>query len=471
MRVLIAFSWLLILGGLAIAQDKPEDRLSKLEKRVAELEKENADLKRRVEALEKKLGAAPAGPVLWQFELKSDQKGSAHFADLDGDGKPEIIFGTYYGEEHLYCVDAATGAVRWKHKSDGGPLDASVAVADLDGDGKLEVLSGDSGYGKLYCLGADGKLKGVFQLPSGTDSPPAVADLDGDGVVEVLAGSMWQRDGDGAITCFNGKTRAKVWERRFKGCVQSEPVLADLNADGVLDAIITTWRGDRKIHALNGKDGALLWEFETRGNDKSMGMYHGVAVSRTGDSLTVYAATCEGDVYALDARGKQRWHKQVGGYLFAPITIADFDGDGRDELALGSNKLHMLNAEDGSEVWSSPLAASLDRGCAPVDADGDGDLDVLYFAGCSVIARDGKSGDVTFTYDAPRKGSTYEEISCAPVIADFDGDGTLDVFFVIGQGTSTDEFKRNHGIAMAVRLKGKGTGWPTFRGNLRRTGH
>jgi outer membrane protein assembly factor BamB len=468
MRTIAVLLALALVGGASVAQEteSPEQRIEKLEKRVDELEKRCEELLRRLDALEGKRDP----DVLWTIDLKSDQKGSAHVQDLDGDGKLEIVFGTYFGEEHLFCVEGATGKVRWKHKSDGGPLDASVAVADVDGDGKLEVLSGDSGYGKVYCLGASGDLKGVFKLPSGTDSPPAVADLDGDGTLEVLAGSMWQRDGDGAITCFNGKTRDKVWERRFKGCVQSEPGLADLNGDKVLDVLIGTWRGDRKIHALNGKDGSTLWSFETAGDDKSMGMYHGVAITGEGDKLTIYAATCQGDVYALDAKGKQRWHKHFEDYLFAPITLADLDGDGAHELVFGGRKLYALKA-DGTHLWGpAEVASSLARGAAVADADGDGNPDVIYFDGCKALARDGATGKVVWSYDAPRQGGPYERISSAPVVADFDNDGKLELFFVVGAGTSSDQYRNNHGKAMAVRLKGKGEGWRTFRGNLKRTG-
>jgi len=61
-------------------------------------------------------------------------------------------------------------------------------------------------------------------------------------------------------------------------------------------------------------------------------------------------------------------------------------------------------------------------------------------------------------------------IDSGPVVADFDGDGTLDVFFVCGKGTSDKSRSENFGRAYAVRVgKGKGE-WPVFRGNLRRTG-
>jgi hypothetical protein len=56
------------------------------------------------------------------------------------------------------------------------------------------------------------------------------------------------------------------------------------------------------------------------------------------------------------------------------------------------------------------------------------------------------------------------------VVADLDGDGNLEVFFVVGKGTSDESRPQNYGRAYALRI-GPGSGaWPMFRGNLKRTG-
>lgn len=174
------------------------------------------------------------GPVLWQMDMKSDLKGSGALGDIDGDGKLEMVFGSYYGEQHVFCLDAASGEKRWDHASDGGPLDASIALYDIDGDKKLETFSADSGSGSLYCLGQDGKPKFTIKLPSGTDSPCAIADLDGDGTLELVVGTMWGgRDGgkNGRVCCYALKDQKLLWKRDYPGCVQSEPVLVDCNGD------------------------------------------------------------------------------------------------------------------------------------------------------------------------------------------------------------------------------------------------
>jgi outer membrane protein assembly factor BamB len=414
---------------------------------------------------------------LWTLDTKSPSYGSGALGDIDGDGKLEVVFGTYYNDEHLYAVNVEDGSLLWKMKSDGGPFDASVALVDLDGDRKLEILAGDSSTGKLFCLDGAGREKWSIKLPNSTDSPPAVADLDGDGVLEIVVGTMWRRGGKGDVTVYRSDTREVVWQRQVAGCVQSEPCLIDLNGDGALDVIVTSWRGDNAVHAFSGKDGAALWTFETMDDGDTakthLGLYHGVSagVLRKGGELRIAFGTCSssrGTVYVLDAKGKLVWKKMLREYLFAPTTMADLNGDGtREVIAIGS-RTHVFSA-DGESLWTADVGGA--RGAAVVDIDGDGDPDVVLGSrGRKAVALDGPTGKQIWSYDATCGTHAYEGLDSAPLIADFDGDGVLDLFMVAGKGTSDESRPENYGRAFAVPLgRGKGT-WETFRGNLTRTG-
>src|SRR5262245_12274670 len=218
--------------------------------------------------------AEPKFPeVLWKHELDSASYGGGAIGDLAGDGNLVIVFGTYVNDEHLYAVRAKDGALLWKFKSEGGPFDASVALVDLDHDGKLEVLAADSSTGTLSCLDGAGKVRWKTKLPNSTDSPPAVADLDGDGHLEIVVGTMALGDKQGRVVVLDAETRREKWVAKISGHIQSEAALVDLDGDKVLDVVVTSWRGDKAVHALNGKDGTPLWIHEMKGD-----MYHGVSV-------------------------------------------------------------------------------------------------------------------------------------------------------------------------------------------------
>lgn len=447
------------------------EALAVLRARIQALRAELLVLEAKAAGLERELAVETSGAI-WTLDLASDSKGSGHVADIDGDGKLEIVFGTYFGDAHLYAVNAEDGSVLWKHASEGGPFDASVAIHDLDGDGAVEILAADSASGRFYCLNGQGKVLWTMKLPSGTDSPPAVADLDGDGKPEVVVGTMWRRGGDGFVCALDPRTRDFLWQTPVKGCVQSEPALVDLDGDGTRDVIVTSWRGDRCVHALDGKDGSPLWTVVTEGHEKSMGMYHGVSVARVDGELRILVPTCEGDVYAIDAQGQVLWRREFDDYLFAPSTLVDVDGDGREELVVGGRTLRLLRVADGATVWEKRLeGGSVARGAAAVDVDGDGKPELVLSVGTRAFVLDGVTGETKATFEtASVSADRYEKISSAPLVEDFDGDGVLDLFVVCGRGYSGGVSGPNRGRAYALPLgPGKGR-WITFRGNLYRTG-
>src|SRR6187399_723991 len=113
--------------------------------------------------------------VLWSFATKDASFGQAAAADLDGDGKAEIVFSSYWNDSNVYVLNAQTGALKWK-KNLGGCNDAAPLIADVDGDGKPEVIVASSCKPVTTCFnGATGAIK--WQTPTGgSDSPPTIAD-------------------------------------------------------------------------------------------------------------------------------------------------------------------------------------------------------------------------------------------------------------------------------------------------------
>ena len=81
---------------------------------------------------------------------------SPAIADLDGDGRPEVITGT--GGYLVHAVDSLGREPRGWPKFTGHWLAASAAVGDIDGDGKLEVVI-NSREGMLFVWDTDGPVK------------------------------------------------------------------------------------------------------------------------------------------------------------------------------------------------------------------------------------------------------------------------------------------------------------------------
>jgi hypothetical protein len=125
----------------------------------------------------------------------------------------------------------------------------------------------------------------------------------------------------------------------------------------------------------------------------------------------------------------------------------------------------------GALLWSHPTGGSIFRGAAISDIDHDGGLDVVFGSADGILRiLRGDDGEVVSSYDLESHYGNTFDMDHAPVIADLNGDGRLDVFVVGGYGTSSPP-TANHGRAYALSAgAGGGPGWPMFRHDLQHSG-
>ncbi|MFP8880339.1 MAG: VCBS repeat-containing protein, partial [Myxococcota bacterium] len=231
-------------------------------------------------------------------------------ADLDGDGRPEII--VLGGDGRIFAVDHnGHPAPIWPQnfRVDDQFDYTAPSIGDLDGDGGLDIVV-SSFNGQVYAFASNGlALEGwPAQVAGGDPSIPALADLDRDGRLEIVIG-----DRDGAIHVFDHRgATLEGWPKKLDGPANTTPAIADIDGDGQLDIVAVT--GDRKVHA---------WDLRGR------------EIIEQGWPI----ATGE---YAADSP----FPDQLG--LAAAPLVADLDADGDREVVAYSRNLH---------VWDLPEAA------------------------------------------------------------------------------------------------------------------
>ena len=420
----------------------------------------------------------------WHYNLRDVSFGQTAARDVDGDGKPELIFSTYWNDSNVYCLNGENGSLKWKHLqkgSAGGCNDAGPLIFDPFNNNNLKVVIPGSCMDTTFCVDADSGYVQWKTVTGGGDSPPSMVDVNGDGLPEVLHGTFF-----GNVQCLNGQTGAIQWTLPVdvNAAIESEPTIIRNGSE--LDFAVATWdftHDSNRIACYKASNHSLIWNHYVHNL-----MYHGPA---TGDlfrngSKELVIGDYDGYLYCLKASdGTLLWTDSVsklsGGYIGAPVTLADLNNDGYlDIIYMDGNSVRVVNRND-SAMWSyTPPADYVNfRGAVVADVNNDQIKDVTFATNYGkVMSLDGATGSVIRTFDlrgyatdSLADTSSIFEIDNAPIIADFDHDGVLDLFIIGGKGRSDSTTPNDYGYAFCLSWgAGHGPDWTMFRHDERRTG-
>ncbi len=387
-------------------------------------------------------------------------------ADLDGNGRKEIIVGAYDGM--LYVLSYVNG--RWvkvwerqtavdintvlppAEQQATGRVDAPPAVGDIDNDGQMEIVAVTGGRpnsvtpevnrnGGIVVYELDSASGNTWQFSlkpgwpfvmpddmgagdggrqpdgvrDGISAAPTLGDIDGDDDLEIITMAFDRRirafHHDGSVV--------DGWPiQRESGDIilrggESSAAIADIDGDGLNEVIIGT-----NSPPWNGDDGSGPFPPQYDTPDYTLATLWAI----NGDSTLVpgFPVITEGIVKSSPA-------------------VGDIDGDGDLEIVVGTGEfpgyvnprqVYAWHA-DGTPVsgWPRPTADLMPSSPALADLDGDGVLDVIIGCGtgappfCSMLyAWDGNGNNLPgFPFD------TSYNLPYPPVIADIDGDNNLEI--------------------------------------------
>lgn len=235
------------------------------------------------------------------------------------------------------------------------------------------------------------------------------------------------------------------------GAVYSTPIVADIDADGKPEVLVTAATSTSDLMVFNGEDGTLQWK--APGVDNQSGL---AAADVDGDGYAEVFATT-GSCYsahtarAYDYTGALLWETTIGTACETYPTVADIEGDGVAEVVVNE---YVLDAQTGavkfklpytSDNWGAPVVVDLDLDgkkeilldndvfdstggllftCGPggtanfphpvnIDSDPEGEVLFANFGALVLCDTDGTE----------LRRATWSSYGMAVAVADFDNDG------------------------------------------------
>ncbi|NOX89479.1 MAG: S8 family serine peptidase [Calditrichaeota bacterium] len=312
-------------------------------------------------------------------------------ADLDGDGLEEIITLSYRGKLKVISLD---GRILWE-KDLSETIYGTFCAADIDKDGQKEIIMGTMGK-MLHVISSDGNEKTGFPLKLGAlaEKGVAVADVTGDGLREIVLGTFDRklhcfdaqgselpdfpvelsarvsatpligRDANGIhLFVISGKKRVQIFtptaetelDTVLNALINSQPALADIDGDGLIEMIATGDDGVVRIFSpLNG-----IKEIKSLDENNKYDLPPLIPFSGKKTIISLLASTGIVSVFNSDGELLPNTPFRLADPLTAAPVITDLDGDGDMELLSAGNDLitvldlpDSLNANKG---WTTFL--------------------------------------------------------------------------------------------------------------------
>ncbi len=384
---------------------------------------------------------------------------SPAIADLDGDGKPEVIGSGY----SISVVDGETGALKWQVASgyDRNTPGASpvgrtwpgIVTTDIDADGQLEIVTAHSGgYVAVY------DHNGYFQ-PGWPQRPTdrelrglTVFDLDSDGTAEIIVTGAVYNEINTWVFEHTGALRPG-WPQLTNDSGYAHGVFNDNSAAGDLDQ-------DGQAEIIVPSDVHYICAYNQGGVQLPANPVYG---GKTWGKVGVWES------YAIELRGwgtcdinDDRSERYRANFADGASAIADVDGNGSNEVVVTGNVYDCIDGypsryngvfifngdrsrfANGEFDWH---AAPIDTGAPliedytvmetiqpnPVtaDLDGDGKLEILY------ASYDGrlhafwldKTEHHAWPYDLAELGGGAIRFASEPLVVDLNNDGKAEVLF------------------------------------------
>jgi hypothetical protein len=372
--------------------------------------------------------------------------------DLDGDNDPEVLSATFDNDSiNIYDnqigesgadADGFGPTVQITTNANGAD---EVYAADLDGDSDADILTASQFDDTISYF--ENRINEGFGFPNETIVMPGAranganeaiaADLNGDGTLDILTTSF----NDGKLAWHENDGTRWFSPQKVISTSAGEGIDAgDIDGDGDIDVVTTSFGGD-----------AVSWHENTDG----AGTFSAANVlsASVDGALSSYLADIDGDddldVLAVGQRDDTvYWFENLNGagnfsseniiWTAAnganEVIAADLDGDNDLDVVVASrfdDTVAWFENTDGDGSFSNEQIVVDDAldviDVHPADLDGDGDVDLIYAPNDANVVNWVENTDGNGAFSDPKEITNLVNGPASVYTADFNRDGRLDV--------------------------------------------
>ncbi|MCX6694696.1 MAG: PQQ-binding-like beta-propeller repeat protein [Candidatus Altiarchaeota archaeon] len=278
------------------------------------------------------------GSLLWKFKAGGMVRSSPLVANVDETPDLEIIFGDMKGNFYRLGPD---GRLKWSYYL-GGPVESSAAAVDFDSDGKLEYTVGSNNAvlyvfktipARVWMLQGDGDFS---QTPAIDQTRGILIGSDSEVLYRVAYSTLDSATGSRVCSGATCKIESipvsgirETWTYNLTKKVTSAAAVGNFNS---MPGDEIVFAADNWLYAMNST-GSKIFIYTVGKTIRSSPI---LADFNADGLLEIIFGSGEGRIYMLNSNGTTDWYRELDGSVEASPAVADLTGDGSLEFFVGT---------------------------------------------------------------------------------------------------------------------------------------